>query len=433
MRPNDFFLQLGDLFRESPTSAVALLAAGIALASTPLAFALMGGMKWFNARRGRTLQRPSWWSVVCSMMMVMGIPAILLAVMLKGEHYDQKRYEFDPNRTITPVDEGRRYEVLDRLKSAEMLDEAVRAEEKRLAEVRRDLVNSVKSLDTAMLALREAAIANPAVVPEMNEVLERMGKVRKSIGLDAPQQQIIVQAKPAEMGAGAPASSGAPAAPVAAREVAPPAPPPASGLAKPAIEAIVAAVPAPQKALAEMLPLSDLPAGWNLSKLPGVSPPKYVETFNAENLYEKMDGRAESFIQNGVKGMACCSYHPGKDEDAEVQLFVFEMGDALRAGAKFDSEKPDDAKPTELGDGAYTASGSVFFHLGPYYTVVNLAQDDPKLSAFALDLARRVASGQKAGPAASGPSPTTCSSCCRRSRSSRRRSSWRRTSSDSAS
>ena len=49
-----------------------------------------------------------------------------------------------------------------------------------------------------------------------------------------------------------------------------------------------------------MLPLSGLPPEWSLGK-PG---DRHLETFNADNLYEKIDGRAESFIQYGVKGMA---------------------------------------------------------------------------------------------------------------------------------
>ena len=152
-----------------------------------------------------------------------------------------------------------------------------------------------------------------------------------------------------------------------------------------------------------MLPLSGLPSGWVLSKLPGKNPPKFVESFNADNLFEKMDGGAESYIQNGVKGMACCSYHPSGDEDSEVQLFVFEMGDPLKARGKFDAEKPDTVTSVAIGEGAYITEGSVFIHAGRYYTVVNVAQTDPKVLAFAEGIARQVAALQKSEKS-SGPS-----------------------------
>ena len=65
-----------------------------------------------------------------------------------------------------------------------------------------------------------------------------------------------------------------------------------------------------------MLPLTDLPPGWTLGK----SGTKHIETFNAENLFEKIDGRAESFLQYGVKGMAYTFYHPTGDPSNELQL-----------------------------------------------------------------------------------------------------------------
>ncbi|MDB5350909.1 MAG: hypothetical protein JWN86_2156 [Planctomycetota bacterium] len=397
----DTFIHLRDLYRSSPIMAVSLIAAAVAFASTPLAFALMGRMKWFNARRGRTLLRPAFWSVVCSMILVMTIPAFILALLVKSEHFDENRYAFDPNRTISPIDQGRQYEARTLLDSVQKLDEGVRAEQERLAAIRKDLVDSVKKLDTAMLALRESARQAPAVIPPMNEVLERMGGIRKAVGLDAPQQVTNLKYDPTAMTANAPGTT----SPIAASPVPQPTAPVAvatNGLSRPEIDAILATVPEPQKPLAVMLPLSDLPPGWVMSKIPGKAASPYVETFNAENLYEKMDGRAESFIQNGVKGMACCSYHPKGNEESEIQLFVFEMGNSLKARGKFDSEKPDEAKPTAIGEGAYTAAGSVFVHADKYYTIVNVAQDEPKLAEFALDLAKRVAALQKSTKS-SGP------------------------------
>src|SRR5688572_1459532 len=102
-----------------PWTALALGAPLIALATTPVAFAVLGRMDWFQARRGRTLMRPSFASVVVGMMLVMGIPAILLALLVKSRQFDERRYEFDPNQTITVIDQGRQY------RSAARLDEAV--------------------------------------------------------------------------------------------------------------------------------------------------------------------------------------------------------------------------------------------------------------------------------------------------------------------
>jgi len=148
-----------------------------------------------------------------------------------------------------------------------------------------------------------------------------------------------------------------------------------------------------------MLPLAELPPAWTVAK----SGDRHLETFNADNLYEKIDGRAESFIQYGVKGMAYAFYHPAGDPSNELQLYIFEMGDPLKALGKYGSEKPEEFTPATVGSEGYTAAGSLLFYAGRYYTQIVSTKDDAKFAAFALELAKRVANRQKPG-AASAPS-----------------------------
>jgi hypothetical protein len=126
----------------------------------------------------------------------------------------------------------------------------------------------------------------------------------------------------------------------------------------------------------------------------GKSGDRHVETFNAENLYEKIDGRAESFIQYGVKGMAYAYYHPTDDVSKELQLYVFEMADPLKALGKYGSEKPDEFTPVALGSEGYMSAGSVLFYSGRYYTQIVSSRDDSTFGAFALELARRIVNSQ---------------------------------------
>jgi hypothetical protein len=149
--------KLRDIFSDDPLMAVAIAAALFALATTPIAFAVLGRLGWFKARRGRTIQRPEFSSIVCGMLLVMGIPAIFAALAIKSRTFDEDRYEFDPNKTWSVLEQGRGFR---NLKEA---DEAVRAEMKRLTEERKNLVDNVKKLDEAMLVLRAAAAQAPPV------------------------------------------------------------------------------------------------------------------------------------------------------------------------------------------------------------------------------------------------------------------------------
>ena len=141
-----------------------------------------------------------------------------------------------------------------------------------------------------------------------------------------------------------------------------------------------------------MLPLDAIPSAWTV----GDSNEAKIETFNGENLYEKIDGRAASFQQFGVKGMAFTSYHPRGDESMDVQLSIYEMGNPLKSRGKYDSEKPADAEAAKFGQEGYVSTGSVFFHRGAYYTQITVSKENPELAAFALEIAKRVDEAQKA-------------------------------------
>jgi len=391
--------KLGPMIDSDPIKGFGLAAALFAVATTPVAFAVLGRMDWFQARRGRVYQRPEFWSICAGMAMVMGIPAIFAAMVYKSGDFDKNRYEFDPNKTWSVLEQGRGY------KSIVEADKAVEAEMARLNLERKNLVDGMKGLDAAMLALRAASGGSPGVSQAMPEVLQRLAHIRRAVGLDGPQQLMDFTAPPADIRGTALAANAVPstAAPVAA-SAAPANVPTASftspasipaasagAMTKAAADAEIASVPDPQKPIAAMLPLVDVPAGWAVGK----SGPKHLETFNAENLFEKIDGRAESFIQYDVKGMAYAYYHPVGDESNEVQLYIFQLSSPLNALGKFGSEKPEGAKAVDIGTEGYSAAGSTLFHAGPYYTQIVSTRDDAKFSGFALELARKVAAKQK--------------------------------------
>ena len=123
----DLLARYRDELSTNPLLVVAVSSAAIALATTPLAFAVLGRLGWFKARRGRIIQRPEFSSVVASMLLVMGIPAIFAALVIKSRSFDRNRYEFDPNQTWSVLDQGREYH------SIKEADSAVKQEMERLA------------------------------------------------------------------------------------------------------------------------------------------------------------------------------------------------------------------------------------------------------------------------------------------------------------
>ena len=173
----------------------------------------------------------------------------------------------------------------------------------RLALERKNLVDSVKKLDEAMLALRAVAGTSPAVAQTVPNVLAAAGRgAQERRGGRAPAVDGLHRAagRPARPPRRWPRS---PAAATMAHLTVPAAGhalrgPGRQRAVRAQVEAELATVPEPQQPLAAMLPLGDLPPGWTVGKLGE----QHLETFNADNLFEKIDGRAESFLQYGVQG-----------------------------------------------------------------------------------------------------------------------------------
>jgi hypothetical protein len=396
-----------DWFLSDPLRGLAALACVIALATTPIAFILLARKEYLHTRRGRSYRRPEWWSVVCGMALVMGVPGIILALLVKSQYFDEDRYAFDPNETWSVVEQGRQF------RNARELSEAAEREFKRLQEERRLLVDGVKTLDEAMIGLRAAAATSPPTAQAIPEVLENLATIRKAVGVDAPQQLLDETAPPIDLARNAPPALpypymmpppgfdwGAQAAPGTA------AAPPGPGLTPAELQAELAQVPEPQRELAALLPLTDLPQGWEI----GQSGDRYLESFNAGNLYEKIDGRAESFVQYDVVGMAYTFYHPEGNPANEVQLYIFELSSPLNALGKFGTERPEEVEPLELGTAGYASGTSVFFHAKSYYIQIVPTSESDEFRDFALSIARRISNDIVPGSAPEPEAPATLAS-----------------------
>jgi hypothetical protein len=293
---SEFVTQIERLLEVCREHVVTLgvIAGLFALATTPLAFGLLSRQEWFQARRGRTLQRPSFVATVMAMMLVMGIPAIFCLLAMKSEFYDIRRYEYDPVET------------------------------------------------KGTLASEPAASSPaPAAVAKVEATLP------KTIGV---------------------ASEG-----------------PVHGVSEAVRATELASVPEAQRAVAELLPLATVPEGWVLSELGD----QHLETFHADNLYEKINGRAESFLQYQVKGMAYASFHPTDSED-DVQLYIYEFPNSLNALGKYGSEKPDGAQLVDIGSEGYEAAGSVAFYERGFFVQVVSSSDEPRYAEFSKAIARQV-------------------------------------------
>lgn len=115
-----------------------------------------------------------------------------------------------------------------------------------------------------------------------------------------------------------------------------------------------------------------------------------VEDFNAENLYEKINGRAEAYISYGFQSLQTLSLTKSDDENEFIDIFVFDHGSPLNAFGIYASERPPDPTLVQLGREGYDSSGSLFFWKGTKYVQVIPSSENEPTKAVAMEMTRGV-------------------------------------------
>ncbi len=110
-----------------------------------------------------------------------------------------------------------------------------------------------------------------------------------------------------------------------------------------------------------------------------------VETFNAEKLYEKIDGRAEAYLAYGCVGLETMSFtKAGKS----VDVYIYDMGTPLQAFGMFGIERNAEAKAAALGEDGYDSGGSLYYWQGRYYAQVLSGSGDAAEATLAAKVAK---------------------------------------------
>lgn len=127
---------------------------------------------------------------------------------------------------------------------------------------------------------------------------------------------------------------------------------------------------------------------------PGVegwrAPPK-ADRFSPDNLYVKIDGRADAYLQFGVVGLTFGAYAHETDAERTIDVYWYDMGQAVNAFGIYRAEASPGADAVNIGRESYQVGGAVFFQQGSSYVQVLPTSPDPGDGKVALEIARRIA------------------------------------------
>jgi hypothetical protein len=133
--------------------------------------------------------------------------------------------------------------------------------------------------------------------------------------------------------------------------------------------------------------LSDLlarltPEGWAIYDRVG--------QFTADNLYERINGRAELYLAYDVVSLTTATFEDKTDIGRFIELSVFDMGNPTNAFGIFSVERFQGDPPLDLGRMGYRSDSNAYIWKGKYYITIVVSDAAEEFEQLSLELAKKV-------------------------------------------
>jgi hypothetical protein len=140
--------------------------------------------------------------------------------------------------------------------------------------------------------------------------------------------------------------------------------------------------------------------GWMPPLLQPLSAP---ESFTPDNLYDKIDGKADLYLAAGFVKLNCRRFALKAAPDQWLEWSVYDMGTLPHAFSVFTVQRRAEAEPLSLTQYAYKTPNSLYFVCGSNYVEAVAAEASPPLMEAVADMAGRFIAANPATPSGGAP------------------------------
>jgi ferredoxin len=135
-----------------------------------------------------------------------------------------------------------------------------------------------------------------------------------------------------------------------------------------------------KKQAVSLFPETCVVAGWSRTG--------ETRTFEAQNLWQYVDGDADRYVQAGVEKMQTQDYRYQDKTDAVADVYVMRSPDGARK--ILESESKMGSQPLQLGDSGRSYGASLTFCRGRYFVRLVAYQETPQVREALVELGRGV-------------------------------------------
>jgi hypothetical protein len=163
----------------------------------------------------------------------------------------------------------------------------------------------------------------------------------------------------------------------------------------PAVLVATTAAPTP----AAIKPVATVPNDSLPTLPPELSALSAPETFTADNLYDKVDGKADLYLTAGFVGLQCQRLALKATNDVWMEWFVYDMGTLPQAFSVFSLQRRAEAQTLDLTPFAYQTQNSLYFVSGRFYIEAITAMPTEPMMAAMRAMARQFVAAHPPGAA----------------------------------
>ena len=121
----------------------------------------------------------------------------------------------------------------------------------------------------------------------------------------------------------------------------------------------------------------------------GLVPLTAGEIFEANNLSDKINGKAELYLSAGFARLVSQRFKDERASDLWIEAFVYDMANGQNAFSVFSAQRREDGEPLDLTKHSYRTSNALFLVHGSYYVEIIASEASERVVAPMNQLAER--------------------------------------------
>lgn len=118
------------------------------------------------------------------------------------------------------------------------------------------------------------------------------------------------------------------------------------------------------------------------------SPMSDAETFDRTTLSDKIDGKADGYLDAGFLRLTCRRFVSDSRQDQWFEFYLYDMEIPRNAFSIYSKQKRDGVADQDFTEFAYATENAVFFATGRYYIEIISAAQDPDLVASMIQMSK---------------------------------------------